>query len=352
MNGMSRFFLILLRIAIGWHFFFEGIEKVESMRRGVTESSRPFSSAAYLNEASGPMAPYIKQQIGDPDQKALDFLTPLTSVPNAKPTQPGHQYLSPALVAEWDEYFQRYCDFYGISKVEGQLVKAKAEYEKAKDRAGLWLVQGGKDVDKSFSRADYKFPMSTHDRVEEYKKKLDHIRELQTKEIPLFNKDVEKTRLQLAKADAAQLRNELMAELKQPIDDALKSVLTPQQKELGAMPADFGKSWSTYSRVEWIDRIVAWGLVVVGGCLMMGLFTRTSAFAGAVFLFMLYAAMPPLPWVPEVTRTEGKYLFVNKNLIEMLALLVLATCRTGYWIGLDGLLSFFNPFRRRRVVQP
>jgi uncharacterized membrane protein YphA (DoxX/SURF4 family) len=351
MNGISRFFLILLRIAIGWHFFFEGVEKVESMRRGVTETSRPFSSAAYLNEASGPLAPYIKQQVGDADQKALDYLTPLTTISNAKPVQPGQQYLSPELVKEWDDYFRRYCDYYGISKVEGQLTKAREEFEKAKNQAGLWLVQGGKDVDKSFSRADFKMSMSTHDRVEDLKKKLDHIRELQTREIPAFNKDVEKARLQVAKAEAAQLRNELLAELKQPIDEALRGVLTPQQKELGAMPVDYGKSWQEYSRVELIDKIVAWGLVVVGGCLMLGFFTRTSAFAGAIFLFMLYAAMPPLPWVPEVTRTEGKYLFVNKNLIEMLALLVLATSRTGYWIGLDGLVSFLNPFRRRRVVQ-
>ena len=96
-----------------------------------------------------------------------------------------------------------------------------------------------------------------------------------------------------------------------------------------------------------IDRVVSWGLVVIGACLMLGFFTRLSAFLGAVFLAMLYVAMPPLPWVPEVTRTEGKYLFVNKNLVEMLALLVLATSRTGYWVGLDGLVSYFNPFRRR-----
>ena len=72
---------------------------------------------------------------------------------------------------------------------------------------------------------------------------------------------------------------------------------------------------------------------------------------------MLYAAMPPLPWVPEVTRTEGKYLFVNKNLVEMLALLVLATSRTGYWIGLDGLVSYSQsisppPSGRTRSKKP
>ncbi len=349
MNGISRFFLILLRIAIGWHFLFEGIDKVESMRRGVTETSRPFSSAGYLNEASGPMSKIIKEQIGDPDQAAIERLTPLTTIADGKPPLPGNRYLSPVLVKDWDDYFNRYCDYYGIAKEPGG--KAREEFDKAKDEAGLWLIQGGKDVDKSFSRAEFKAPMTTRERVEDFKKKLAHIHELQEREIPVFNKDVEKARLLVAKAEAAQLRNELLAELKQPLDDHLASLLSPGQKTMNAMPADFGKKWAELSRLEWIDLVVSWGLIVVGACLMLGFFTRTSAFAGAVFLMMLYAAMPPLPWVPEVTRTEGKYLFVNKNLVEMLALLVLATSQTGYWIGLDRLASYFNPFRRRPVVE-
>lgn len=277
MNGISRFFLILLRIAIGWHFLFEGIDKVESMRRGVTETSRPFSSAGYLNESSGPLSKVIKEQIGDPDKAAIERLTPLTTITGSKPPLPGHNYLSPVLAQEWKDYFKRFCDYYGISENPRQLAKAAEEFEKAEDRAGLWLVQGGKDVDRSFSRADFKVPMSTHERVEEFKDKVAHIQELQEREIPLFNRDVIKTRLQIAKAEAAQLRNELMAELKQPMDEALLSVLTPEQRLMKAMPADYGKSWSERSRLEYIDLVVSWGLVVVGSCLMLGLFTRTSA---------------------------------------------------------------------------
>ena len=54
---------------------------------------------------------------------------------------------------------------------------------------------------------------------------------------------------------------------------------------------------------------------------------------------MLYLTMMPLPGWPEPARTEGHYLFVNKNLIEMLALLVLATTRSGRWLGLDGFFT-------------
>ena len=42
--------------------------------------------------------------------------------------------------------------------------------------------------------------------------------------------------------------------------------------------------------------------------------------------------------MPAVGPSEGNYLFVNKNVIEMLALFVLASTRSGRWFGLDALL--------------
>ena len=162
---------------------------------------------------------------------------------------------------------------------------------------------------------------------------------------------MEKGRLGALKAEAAQMRNELLADLKQPLDEGLAGVLTPEQKKLPPFTANTGKTWATMSPQDWIDTIIVpWGLVVVGACLLVGLFTRTAAFAGALFLLMLYVTMPPIPGVPEVLKTEGHYFIVNKNLVEMLALLVLATTRTGFWVGLDGLVRYFNPFRRRAAT--
>ncbi len=69
-------------------------------------------------------------------------------------------------------------------------------------------------------------------------------------------------------------------------------------------------------------------------------------------MLMLYLTTPPFPWLPEVTRAEGHYFYVNKNLIEMLALLALATTCSGRWLGLDGLIRFLNPFRRRASSAP
>ena len=58
--------------------------------------------------------------------------------------------------------------------------------------------------------------------------------------------------------------------------------------------------------------------------------------------------MPALPWLPLNPRAEGDYLFINKNLIELIALLTLATTQSGKWFGLDGFVQFLNPFRWRR----
>ena len=61
---------------------------------------------------------------------------------------------------------------------------------------------------------------------------------------------------------------------------------------------------------------------------------------------MLYLAIPPWPGLPPIPIAEGHYWIVNKNLVEMIACLLLAATASGYWFGLDRL--FFGARRRRR----
>ena len=172
MNGLARFFLILLRFAIGWHFLFEGIDKVESIRRGPTETSRPFSSEPYLREVSGPLSPYIRQLTGDPDQAALLRLTPVTFGTDSKQEPKNGTGLPQDVHKDWEEYFNRFVAYYDIAKDPAQLEKAKEALLKAEDRAGQWLINGEKVIDRSFSRADFKDLMSTKDRVDLYRRKV------------------------------------------------------------------------------------------------------------------------------------------------------------------------------------
>jgi uncharacterized membrane protein YphA (DoxX/SURF4 family) len=346
MNGLTRVMLVLLRLAIGWHFLFEGLEKIESVDRGPTTTNRPWTSEPYLREASGPLGGFFREQIGDLDELALARLTVEPLKENQDPARtPFRQRIPPALEKDWDEAFQRFVNHYGLT--EDQLKRAQAKFDQTKDQTVRWLLQGSREVDKTFASNTVKVKETTPQRIQEYRDKLREVREGQDQYLPAFEKDVWKERLRVKKAEVARLRTELLADVAKPFNDMLQGLeLSAEQKQLGALPPPEGSS-----RLKWMDRITRYGLTAVGACLLLGLFTRTACVCGAAFLLLFYLTMPALPWVPEVARSEGHYLFINKNLIEMLALLALATTRSGQWVGLDGLLRFLNP-RNYRTRMP
>ena len=92
-----------------------------------------------------------------------------------------------------------------------------------------------------------------------------------------------------------------------------------------------------------IDVLVAVSLAAVGLALMLGLLTQAGCLAGIAWLTLFYVSAIPLSGLPE-PRTEGAYLLVNKNLIELVALVVIWTFRTGRIAGLD---RWFADARRR-----
>ncbi len=90
-------------------------------------------------------------------------------------------------------------------------------------------------------------------------------------------------------------------------------------------------------RLAMVDALNRWGLVLIGTALLVGFGARLAAFLGAVLLSLYYLANPPLLGLESAVPTEGSYLFVNKVLIEIAALLVLLAFRTSHLVGLDRL---------------
>src|SRR5262249_32436886 len=120
-------------------------------------------------------------------------------------------------------------------------------------------------------------------------------------------------------------------------------LLSDEQWERGGkLPKSTSGGPLKWGLLGWADFLVAWGLTIIGACLLLGLFSRTACVAGALLVLSFYLAMPPWPGLPENPRAEGHYLIVNKNIIEMLALLALATTASGKWAGLDGLFRFLK----------
>jgi uncharacterized membrane protein YphA (DoxX/SURF4 family) len=94
--------------------------------------------------------------------------------------------------------------------------------------------------------------------------------------------------------------------------------------------------------VRAVDVLNIWGLILVGLALMLGCSSRLASALGIALLGLYYLAQPP--WIQTDYRIplEGHYLLVNKNVVELLALIVLLIVPpTSLW-GIDRLI------RRRR----
>lgn len=80
-------------------------------------------------------------------------------------------------------------------------------------------------------------------------------------------------------------------------------------------------------------------LLIVGLTLVLGIFEKIGILAGVALLILFYLAHPSWPGMESAAPTEGSYLIINKNLIELAALLVLWFFPTSKFFGLS---QFFN----------
>jgi uncharacterized membrane protein YphA (DoxX/SURF4 family) len=304
-------FLVLLRLAIGWHFLYEGTQKILSTPQGKasilarifpeTPDGPPFSSEGYLRNASGPLAPRFRALIPDVDGRDRLDLGKLKD--------------------EWSAEMYRIANHYGFD----------ADQQQAAEK----ILKDRQQVADDW----YQSPES-HEKVKQYLDALDEVEAVER------NPNALAYEVENARAD----RKGLAADRKSLIDevDAWSGTLRDGLLKL-ARPGQtkkFGDYAPPPSPLQRIDLVTMWGLSAVGLCLMLGLFTPLAALGGAAYLLSFYLSMPPWPGLPEGI-TEGHYRYVNKNLIEMLACLALASTPSGLWIGVDALLFGWIGRKRR-----
>jgi len=87
-----------------------------------------------------------------------------------------------------------------------------------------------------------------------------------------------------------------------------------------------------------MDFLNVWGLLLIGAGLIVGMFSRVAAISGIVLLAFYYLSHPSIIGVTYAIPTEGSYLWVNKNLLELLALWVLVLFPTSNMLGIDRFL--------------
>ncbi|HET6576308.1 MAG TPA: DoxX family protein [Fimbriiglobus sp.] len=307
-NGWSlRVFLLLaLRLAIGWHFLFEGLHKVHSYMVGPTETNRPFSSAPYFAAAEGPFGEYMrKKYLGDPWETITAKVTPKKAI-------------SPTDFAKLPEAEQAaLCPDAAAQALDQPARAAYARWVYGVDArpAKVGLVSGGTATLTAPSRLAI---------IELLKSQVADLEARQA--VGLGNGyGMDQTRLKAVKTDLRSAETELAADADQ--------FLTELNKGAGATEAE--------KPIAKLDRMTMWAITAIGACLLAGFLTRPACLVAVAFLVLTYLTHPPFPWYPLPPNTEGHPIFVNKNIIEALALLVVASFPTGKWLGLDALFYWF-----------
>ena len=126
--------------------------------------------------------------------------------------------------------------------------------------------------------------------------------------------------------------------------EGIAKILNPYWTSAGYLQAAQGPfaDWfvglaTNPGRLGMVDVLNKWGLVLIGAALLIGFATRLASLCGALLLCLYYLANPPLLGLESAVPAEGSYLFVNKVLIEMVAMLVLLAFPTSHLVGLDRL---------------
>ena len=394
---------MLLRIAIGWQFLYEGLWK-----QSTRSTARPWSSAGYLRNAQGPFRDQFRSLAGDPDELS---------------------WLDADWVSDrWDRWRDDFVASYGLDEsqvdrldilldgpadfrakldrlpagvefrgslgrvikfdagrkrliVDGKLHLTRVERERllklvtvvedppeAVEEANEWARAYRTAVEQVSARASR---LSFRERLRasligdpdraghEFKapgqKGEGEVVERRPGEIAMYRLQLERQQHHLAAADqdfehdhaaklavpgfgtTARMRGALVGPVKaleRELLAAADKLLTTRQRGQAAIVMPAGA-------VGRIDQLTIAALVGLGLLLISGLASRVAAISAAGLLMLFYLAAPPWPGVPPVPGPEHS-LWVNKNLIEAFALLVIASVPSGRWFGLDALVPQFT----------
>jgi uncharacterized membrane protein YphA (DoxX/SURF4 family) len=301
--------LVVLRVTIGWHFLYEGVWKIVNADK--------FSAAGFLGAAKGPAAPLFYWMVPDMDGRQRLNL-------QERVDEKGKTFFtSEAYEDAWARLKDQVIARYGLSGEQAE--KAEKTFELYRESLRGYLTDNREDIEAHFGsvrRLKQRKAAGTNGAAHEKKRRWDEQIKLRS-EVNGWLSDLD------GMAEEYQL--------------ALWSILNEDQKARGpiraplseadALPVSlpFAATWSGL-----LDFAVTYGLSAIGLCLMIGFCTRLAALGGAAFLFTVVLVQMPWPTVyPPAPEVVGHALLVDKNFVEMIAMVMLATTAVGRWGGLD-----------------
>lgn len=92
-------------------------------------------------------------------------------------------------------------------------------------------------------------------------------------------------------------------------------------------------------------------LTAAGFLIITGLFTRYAAIAGAVLIGLYYLVNIPLQSTNVGYGVEGHYLLVNKNLVEIVVLTIIAFIPKNWYFGIENLINYGKKIKKIQPIQ-
>jgi uncharacterized membrane protein YphA (DoxX/SURF4 family) len=291
---------VLLRLAVGWHFYKEGAQKIHDSK---------FSSTGFLSAAKGPFAPSFHSMIYDADGL--------------------YRLDAESTIAEWEAFRDNAAAHFGFD-------------EKQQQRADALV--------KSYSAQLKSYLASQGDEIQEYYKKLERRDKYKG---TAHDEDPSKAAGYEAYNEVPSLRGQLAsieAEIKKQRDGWLRtidSMWANYERDVNALATpEQGRGDYRLLRVGrrsldsvTVDRYLPYFDLIIGVLLILGLFTRVASCAAAAFL--LSVILTQWPWAVDAAPTFNQT-------VEFCSLLVLAGTAAGRFAGLD----FFIHLARLNCCRP
>lgn len=278
--------LVVLRLNIGWHFFNEGVKHYTDPN---------WTSEGTLRSATGPLADFYQSYL--PDYHGMDEW--LHSERNEKPSDAAKGWVG-QLEADMEARREAFATHYGLD--EKQQIQSIAVTKEFQDLLRSWAG----------ARRD---ELANH--AHQWRRQQEMGKSPDAGKVPFRKQRIVTSESALA-AESAGWRTELTA-LELEFEANLSELLTAEQRTQGPLPRP-------RTSIDGVDSVMTYVIMAVGACLLLGLFSRTASVVGALFLASVVSMQPF--WVSEALPTYNQ-------LVEMFALLVLATTHSGRWAGLD-----------------
>jgi uncharacterized membrane protein YphA (DoxX/SURF4 family) len=309
--------IVLLRIAIGWHFFYEGLHKFDP--------AEGFSAKGFLGVAKGPTAELYYEMLPDLDGSQR------LEIGSVKDPKGKEQKTFIAYENAWNEFFTKFLNVHKLD--EKQTKDAHLVFNRYLES----LRDGAADVEKDVrafkeSKERYEETKNTlrNDTAFEQKRRWDTMMKYRSEAGTWINMlDGMSNGLQ---SDLARIVSPQLA------GESGKIITAPERGYLKFFPNP-----CVQSQMRAMDLAVMYGLSAIGLCMILGICNRLACLGGAVFLVNVILTTYPVPGVyPPLPTAVGNFMFVSKDGIELLAMLFLASIPAGRWAGLDYFLWHYG----------